>query len=137
MTAVGSSFGPVGLGLAYSSPTPSFGGWVTLDDGIEVKYRFDCFNISEKAYGVNAVYAFASLGLAGVKVHYIGKADILSKRLAGHEKMDEARRMGATRLLVHIPSPIDPVDYLTAEKRLISRYTPPLNYIHNPLSRLF
>lgn len=137
MAAVGSPFAPIGFGLARPYPTPHFGTPIILDDGISVEYRFDNFDISYKAYGVNAVYAFASLGLAGLRILYIGKADILSERLSRHEKMPEACAMGATRLLVHIPSAHDPIDHVAAEKRLIGRYVPPLNKQHNPLSSLF
>ncbi len=107
------------------------------DDGVSHRYRFAIYNIAACPAGVNAVYVFARLeGSVYVPV-YVGRADILSRRLTGHDRRDEAIRLGAQFLLVHIPAPSDPIGYEEAERRLIRRYTPALNEQFNPLASLF
>jgi hypothetical protein len=68
---------------------------------------------------------------------YVGRAEILSRRLTGHDRRKEAIRHGARFLLVHIPAPVDPIPYAEAERRLIRQYTPVLNEQVNALAALF
>jgi hypothetical protein len=112
-------------------PTPL--GSVILRDNLGMAYRFSRQSISWPAYGVNVVYAFAT---ADNRIIYIGKADILSERLSGHERLSEARNLGAVALLVHEPKLWDPVPYEQAEERLIRAYCPVLNRQFNWLSAL-
>lgn len=101
------------------------------EDGLGMRYRFDVFDIRARPPGVEAVYWFAKLTESTYVPLYIGRADILSRRLASHDRIDEAIRGGATYLLVHIPGPTDPVRFADVERRLISRFCPPLNEHHN------
>ncbi len=41
--------------------------------------------------------------------------------------------LGAAPLLVHIPAPLDRIRFEEAERRLISRFNPPLNVQHNAM----
>jgi hypothetical protein len=109
---------------------PTFFGNVFLDDGIGTRYRFESFGIRDKLYGVNVVYAFAVEHFGSHSIKYIGKANILSERINSHERLAEAIRAGANRLLVHTPTPYDRVSHEEAEKRLIRRYSPSMNTQH-------
>ncbi len=118
-------------GFAQATPVPS--GSVTGFDGIDTNYRFDVYRIFERPAGVNAVYAFATLAGTTYLPLYIGRADILSSRLADHDRREEAVARGATHLLVHVPGTLDRINYKEAERRLIQFFAPPLNTQHNPL----
>jgi hypothetical protein len=117
-------------------PLPAYRGTVWGDDGLGIRYRFDIYDLDAITHGVDAVYAFARYEAGTYEPLYIGRAGILSQRLTGHECRAEARRRGATALLVHIPGPHDPVSYGTAEERLIRHYAPPLNERFNALAGL-
>jgi hypothetical protein len=125
--------------LLGSAPraTPFPSGNVIGTDGIDTNYRFDIYRIFERPAGVNAVYAFAALVGTVYQPLYIGRADILSSRLAEHDRREEAVARGATHLLVHIPGTLDRIDYKEAERRLIQFFAPPLNTQHNPLRSLY
>lgn len=118
-----------------ATPIPS--GSAIATDGIDTNYRFNIYRIFERPAGVNAVYAFAVLSGAIYRPLYIGRADILSSRLAEHDRREEAIARGATHLLVHIPGALDRIDYKEAERRLIQFFAPPLNIQHNPLRSLY
>jgi hypothetical protein len=85
--------------------------------------------LTRQSYGVKVVYGFVT---AERRVLYLGKADVLSERLSGHEKLGLAMLMGATQLWVHEPGPFDLVSHEDAERRLIRAYAPILNKQHNP-----
>ncbi len=121
--------GLFGLGNLLTMPSSYFGD-VYLDDGAGIRYTFSSFGIHDKISGRDAVYAFATQDAFGSTIHYIGKADDLGTRLSGHERLNDAIRAGANRVLVHIPGPGFIVGHLEAEKRLISRYNPALNTQH-------
>jgi hypothetical protein len=112
-------------------------GSVWGDDGISHRYRFDIYDIAASPSGVNAVYVFARLEGSMYAPVYVGRADILSRRLTSHDRRDEACRLGARFLLVHIPAPFDPIGYEEAERRLIRRYMPVLNEQFNPLASIW
>ena len=80
----------------------------------------------------NSVYLFCKVQGGQYVPLYIGKATELSKRLVGHERLDEAIRLGATHLLAHAPGLGARVHYLEAERRLIGHYAPILNVQHKP-----
>jgi len=129
---------PVGIGLGgllgvnMPAPLDRYPD-VVLDDGIDTRYRFAAHHISGRQYGVNVVYGFATVDARGIYIHYIGRAETLSERLSGHEKMSTAIARGANRLLIHEPTALDVIDYKTAERRLIARYCPLLNTHHNQM----
>lgn len=105
-------------------------------DGIGMRYRFAIYDIRARPAGLHVVYAFARLEGQIYVPLYIGRAESLSQRLPGHERLDEALRRGARHLLVHMPAARDPIGYADAERRLIRHYAPPLNEQHNPLATL-
>src|SRR4051794_3328766 len=74
------------------------------EDGISHHYRFDVYDIWTCPAGVNAVYVFAALRGSTYVPVYIGRAEILSRRLTGHERRQEAIRHGARFLLIHTPA---------------------------------
>jgi len=119
------------LGLFGLAPTPL--ATVTGSDGIDTRYRFDVYGIYDRPSGVNAVYVFARQSAQAYVPLYIGRAEILSERLTGHERLSEAIMLGASHLLVHIPGPRDRIGFEDAERRLISRFGPPLNVQHNAM----
>lgn len=82
---------------------------------------------------MNAVYVFARQPAQAYVPLYIGHAEILSERLTGHERLSETIMLGAAPLLVHIPAPLDRIRFEEAERRLISRFNPPLNVQHNAM----
>lgn len=105
-----------------------------LTDNYGVRYKFDAFSAGRDVFGVNAVYAFAAWTGLGWRIHYIGRADILSERLKSHDKQLTATMMGMTHVLVHIPTELDPIPFKEAEKRLIAAYNPPLNVHHRTVA---
>lgn len=117
-------------GLPALPPIPM--GSIQEFDGVDTHYRFDVYGILARPGGWNAVYVFAEQTLNGYRPLYIGKAESLSSRLDGHDRLEEARRLGASHLLIHIPGYADRVAYTEAERRLIRRFAPPLNTQHNP-----
>ena len=119
-----------GLGQAHY-PAPQMLGSLSGFDGVDTDYSFGIYAIDATPAGVNAVYMFCRLeGRIYVPI-YIGRAEILSERLRGHERRAEAIRLGAGALLVHTPPAIGArVDYITAERRLIAHYNPALNTQH-------
>jgi predicted GIY-YIG superfamily endonuclease len=134
------SFSPSALAsiFAYqSAPQVLSYGFVWGDDGVDSQYRFDIYDISASPVGTNAIYVFARLEGSTYLALYIGRAEVLERRLSNHERRDEAIRQGARALLVHIPGSAPRVAYVEAERRLIRRYGPILNEQHNPLAGLF
>ena len=125
-------------GLAWdhsAAPTPIASIWG--EDGISHHYRFDVYDIGDCPAGVNAVYVFAGLQASIYVPVYIGRAEILSRRLTGHDRRHEAICYGARFLLIHTPAPLDPISYIEAERRLIQQYAPVLNEQFNPLAAAF
>jgi len=135
MTGPTSSFFP--LGIQPPEQLPAFyGSSLWLNDGLGMRYRFQIYDIRQRNFGYDVVYAFARLNTITQEILYVGKADDLDKRIGSHEKLPEALRRGADYLLVHRPGLLDRVSYLDAERRLIAKYSPPLNKQHNPLWEL-
>ena len=136
---MGYGFAPFGAfsGPMWSPPVPIPVGSVWGEDGISHRYRFDVYDIWACPVGANAVYVFARLEGSTYVPVYIGRAEVLSRRLTGHDRRAEAIRRGAHFLLVHIPAPFDPIRYSEAERRLIRQYTPVLNEQFNPLASIF
>ena len=102
-------------------------GLVTGSDGVDTDYSFAIYPITSVPSARNAVYMFCQQQSSNYVPVYIGKADDLSSRLHAHERINEAMRLGATHLLVHVPGLTARVHYLEAERRLIYRYQPVLN----------
>lgn len=116
----------------YGQPVSTLIGTFDEFDGVDTDYRFSVYDIRDRPAGFAAIYVFARWTGAGYSPLYIGKADDLLARLCGHDRLDEALRLGASHLLVHIPGRFDRVTYTEAERRLIRRFAPPLNTQHNP-----
>jgi hypothetical protein len=76
-------------------------------------------------------YMFASRGVAGWKVHYIGQCDSAHGRLTAHERWDEAKKLGATHVLAHANNGGDEARK-KEERDLILSHNPPLNTHHRP-----
>lgn len=112
--------------LAGYKPIASITGF----DGVDTDYSFSVYSIHSMPTAANAVYMFCKLQNNIYVPLYIGKADNLYSRLVGHERIDEAVRLGATHLLVHSPGFGARVSYLEAERRLIAQYNPILNVQH-------
>lgn len=110
-----------GLGASLpfgAGPAPR--GEVWGSDNINTRYRFTIYDIRAVPSGIDAVYIFARLEGATYVPLYIGRADVLSRRLTGHERKAEAIRRGATFLLVHELGAQPRVPYKEAERRLIA-----------------
>lgn len=110
------------------SPIASIKGF----DGVDTEYNFGIYSIHATPRATNSVYLFCKIQDGQYVPLYIGKAADLSKRLVGHERRDEAIRLGATHLLVHAPGLGARVHHLEAERRLIGHYAPILNVQFKP-----
>lgn len=64
---------------------------------------------------------------------YIGQADSLKNRLPNHDRLEEAKRAGATFLMTHT-TPAGEAARLAEEKDLIQRWNPVLNTQHRKVS---
>jgi excinuclease UvrABC nuclease subunit len=60
---------------------------------------------------------------------YIGQADSLKNRVTNHERLDEAKRAGATYVMTHT-TPAGEQARLAEEKDLIQKWSPVLNIHH-------
>lgn len=103
-------------------------------DGVDTNYSFDIYEIRTIPSAFCAVYMFCKLEGSIYAPLYIGRAENLANRLSGHERLEEAIFQGATRLLLHAPGHAARVGYIEAERRLIIRYSPPLNTQHRTLA---
>ena len=112
--------------LPSVSPVASIKGF----DGVDTDYSFGIYSIHATPRATNSIYLFCKIQGGKYVPLYIGKAVDLRKRLVGHERLSEAIRLGATRLLVHSPGFGARVQYLEAERRLIGYYGPILNVQH-------
>ncbi len=108
--------------------TPATAGAVRGFDGVDTSYQFEIFGIHAQPAKTNAVYMFCKLENGNYVPVYIGRAQNLSERLANHERKTEAINLGAQYLLVHTPPVYAArVNYIEAERRLITQYNPVLN----------
>jgi predicted GIY-YIG superfamily endonuclease len=64
---------------------------------------------------------------------YIGIADSLKDRLANHDRLEEAKREGASLLMTHT-TPAGELARIAEEKDLIQRWNPVLNTHHRKVS---
>ena len=97
------------------------------------KFEFQRYPIDARPQGRDCVYAFvSSYGF----VHYVGRAEDLSSRIGPHDRIDEAKRDGATELWVHRTNAQSKVHFHEVEQRLIRALCPPLNKQHNSLASL-
>ncbi|TCU75036.1 hypothetical protein EDE08_103252 [Bradyrhizobium sp. R2.2-H] len=97
------------------------------------KFEFQRYPIDARPQGRNCVYGFVSpYGF----VHYIGRAEDLATRIGSHDRIDEAKRDGATELWVHRTDVHSKVHFHDVEQRLIRTLCPPLNSQHNSLAGL-
>ena len=75
---------------------------------------------------IGGVYVFAGKNSKGSWVaKYIGKAKSFADRLPGHERWDEAVKLGATH--IHARAVSKEADRDKIEGELIKKYQPPLN----------
>lgn len=118
------------LGAWPTAPSYTPIGSVEGSDGIDTRYSFGIYSINALPSASNAVYMFCYVQSGSYVPVYIGKAESLYDRLFGHERKQEAIRIGATHLLVHSPGYGARVHYLEAERRLIAQYNPVLNTQH-------
>lgn len=109
------------------SMQPQNRGYVTGSDGVDTDYSFTIYTITAVPAARNAVYMFCQQQSSRYVPLYIGKADDLASRLHAHERIEDAKMLGATHLLVHVPGLTARVHYLEAERRLIYHYQPALN----------
>ncbi len=121
------------LGSLINGPATSLGS-VWADDGLGIQYQFDVYPLGTTVYGSNAIYVFARFDGRSYQPVYIGRAETLSTRLQGHERMNEAINLGASYLLVHKVPSKPKVEFTEAERRLIGFYSPALNTQHNRLT---
>jgi excinuclease UvrABC nuclease subunit len=77
-------------------------------------------------HDVAGVYIFCGLTPQRQwRAYYIGQADSFQSRLPGHERWDEAARLGATHVHARVVPQAASRD--TVERELIQAYQPPLN----------
>ena len=84
---------------------------------------------------VPANYMFASKGLGGWHVVYVGECTSAKTRMGSHERWEEATRLGATHVLNHVAAPNE-VDRLREERDLIQALQPKLNVHHQPTNSM-
>ncbi len=102
----------------------------------QCKFEFQRYPIDARPQGRDCVYAFVSpYGLVQY-VHYIGRAENLAARIGSHDRIQEAKRDGATELWVHPTNAQSKVHFHDVEQRLIRALCPPLNSQHNSLAAL-
>ncbi len=65
---------------------------------------------------------------------YIGQADSLRKRVSNHERLDEAKRLGAKFVMTHT-TPAGEVARLAEEADLIAYWQPALNTHHRSVPK--
>ena len=95
------------------------------------KYTYNAYKHPVVWNDVPANYMFASPGVGGWKVYYIGQCDSAQCRLTTHERWGEARKLGATHVLVHTNRGGEQAR-LNEERDLIQSHNPPLNTHHRP-----
>ena len=98
--------------------------YFSYEDG--TRYEFRIYPIEATPSADNAVYMFCCVEDNEYIPVYIGKAEDLPDRLSGHERIDEARDLGATHLLVYASDP----KYKDVETWLIAHHNPTLNKHH-------
>src|SRR5690349_6654929 len=94
-------------------------------------YNYEIHPMGMAWNDIPANYMFASLGVGSWTVYYIGQCDSAKNRLPCHERIDEAKRRGATHILIHVASPVSQVRE-TEERDLILSHNPPMNTQHRP-----
>jgi hypothetical protein len=96
--------------------------------GQKYRYWFAAFTDSFKDKGGN--YMFVRILQNGNYLPvYIGVADSLLNRLSNHERLDEAKRNGATFVMAHT-TPAGEASRLAEEQDLIAFWQPVLNTHH-------
>jgi hypothetical protein len=90
-------------------------------------HRFSAHRPMEAFAKAPAVYAFARPGLGGQgwTVVFLSRTANLEARLRGHERWEEARRMGATHVLVHQREERDVREFVEAD--LLDALRPAMN----------
>ena len=89
-------------------------------------YEFTVYSPSTSWNEIGGIYIFAGKNSEGNWVaKYIGKAQSFADRLPGHERWDEAVKLGATH--IHARTVSTEVDRDKIEGELIKKYQPPLN----------
>ncbi len=94
-----------------------------LGNGQYLEFNIHDSNKNWKA--VPGLYIFAFLTKDGWSPLYVGQAEDLSDRLPGHERLDEAVRLGATH--IHAVVVQQASDRNLWEKMLIQNFQPPMN----------
>jgi len=109
---------------------------MTNDDAIDwlgqsgktYRYWFSPFTDSFKDEGGNYMFV-RPLQNGNYLPVYIGVADSLRDRLSNHERLDEAKRVGATYVMTHT-TPAGEATRLAEEQDLIAYWQPVLNTHH-------
>jgi hypothetical protein len=96
--------------------------------GNTYRYWFSAFTDSFKDEGGNYMFV-RQLQNGNFLPVYIGVADSLRNRLSNHERLDEAKRNGATFVMAHT-TPAGAAARLAEEQDLIARWQPVLNTHH-------
>ena len=88
-------------------------------------HRFAAFSPEVALPASPAVYAFARRGQGGWTTVFLSRTANLAQRMARHEMWDEARRMGATHILIHQRHERDAREAVEAD--LLAALRPALN----------
>lgn len=91
------------------------------------RFEFEEHRIDEAPTGTNDLYVFCTEGIWGFNPLYVGKAQNLRDRLQNHERLDDAKKKGATKLLVHSEPDLVAAQLEDAETLLINELQPLLN----------
>ena len=83
--------------------TSRYGGDSAVVEVNGKNFWFDVYPIETRPNGVNDVYAFCKELASGYEPLYIGQAKNVPNRLLRHEKLDRAKELGATKVLIHSP----------------------------------
>jgi hypothetical protein len=88
-------------------------------------HRFAAFSPEASLPASPAVYAFARRGSGGWTTVFLSRTANLAQRMARHEMWDEARRLGATHILIHQRHERDAREAVEAD--LLAALRPALN----------
>ena len=89
------------------------------------KSEFDVFSLNTDWNDVGGIYIFCYLGEEYWHALYIGQADSFKNRLSGHDRLDEAKRKGATH--IHARTVAQQAQRNALEKQLIEYMQPTMN----------
>lgn len=86
-------------------------------------YEFQIHPYGASWNTVAGVYIFAAIQGGRWRALYVGETESLARRIPGHERWQEAQRLGAT----HVHARAESFRRGAIEQELIHAYQPPLN----------